>query len=819
MLIVFRHISSVGICQPSFTLLISKPRFVALECCMEVQVVRDREGLESLGTEWNRLLADSAHNELPLTHGWITAWWASFGDSSSSPLIVVVRQPGDTVAAIAPFMETATTFRGVPVKKTMLMTNGFSPYAGIIIRNGQNIDEAVRLILHALLSYSRSGFIEFTKVPEGSEWTRALTDYLVAEDIRHGIELCIESPFITLDTDWETFLAGHSRNFRKKIRKKLSRLDRNDHLSVTHTTIRGRNASVVDDMLSVSRHSWKQQIGADIEGDPQGQTFLLELCDRIGPTGDLSVWRLLKGRVPIAFELHVKYQGVVYPIRADYRSDFSDLSPGATLEGHIIRTLFDNKTICEYNSCGHTYDYLLRWSKTTRRFVHIRVFPKRFSGYSLYGLEYRVVPIARKVRDLVGFNQPHRDSNEIQPAPNGGKELAPMEITRKIGGLTRALSGDIGALKERQKAFKAVRPATSTLFLTYRCNSRCATCTFWKLNHVEEKKKEMDLGDWKKVIDQLCDAGVTATEVFGGNVLLRKQLLIDVLHYLKKKQFEVHLPTNQIGLDDEIAEAIVTCVDFVYISTDGVGNYQDTIRGIRGSAEKAESAIQRLLRIRGSGGPPPVFVCNTTVSKFNVDILERVFEYACAQGFDEIHFEYAGEFSEDVLDRSLVDGLRPTPYYIKQDGNTILVDGKGARRLKRSLKRIRNRHAWDGVGIKTLNIDILSRKDLVDGTIPHRKCYVERLEATIDPSGNLIACPFVRNYKYGNVLESGFNAVWNNEKHRRFRELQNGNELEMCRHCILGVERNPGITTSLRRIFQNRILDRRYRLMGNKVGQ
>jgi len=122
------------------------------------------------------------------------------------------------------------------------------------------------------------------------------------------------------------------------------------------------------------------------------------------------------------------------------------------------------------------------------------------------------------------------------------------------------------------------------------------------------------------------------------------------------------------------------------------------------------------------------------------------------------------------------------------------------------LKMIKKRYAGANIKIKTLNIDVLSRRDLFEGTIPHKKCYVERAEVTVDPGGNLIICPFINNYFMGSLLNNSFSDVWNNERHRNFRQHQNQGRLEMCSHCILGVQRNPGVVTSLRRIYLTRIV-------------
>lgn len=387
-------------------------------------------------------------------------------------------------------------------------------------------------------------------------------------------------------------------------------------------------------------------------------------------------------------------------------------------------------------------------------------------------------------------------------------------ISKAIKG-ARIILTDISRIFLREASFYTVRPNLATIFLTYRCNSRCKTCSMWKLPAKETEEKEIGLSEWKRIVDALCDAGIMNVELFGGNVLLRKSLLIDILYYLKDKGVKVFLPTNQIGLDEEVASAINDCVDTVYISTDGTGQYQDLIRGQEGASKRSKNTVSMLLKLRGSNSRPGL-VCNTTVSRHNIDLLEGLVEYAMAADFDEIHFEYAGEFTREHIANSVVEGVTPSPYYVKQD-DTILADQAGARLLKRKLDDMKRKYSGRGLNISTVNIDILSEKDLYNGTIPCGKCYVERTEVTIDPSGNVIICPFINNYILGSLLSSSFNEVWNNTRHKKFRRAQNRGDLEMCNHCILSAQRNPGVFSSLMRIYYTRVLTYRYKRAREKA--
>lgn len=348
----------------------------------------------------------------------------------------------------------------------------------------------------------------------------------------------------------------------------------------------------------------------------------------------------------------------------------------------------------------------------------------------------------------------------------------------------------------REFYFHQTRPLTGTLFLTYRCTSRCATCTTWK--RPTDKEKELNLADWKKIVDILHANGSRSIELFGGDVLLRKDILIPLIHHLKAKDLTVHMPTNTNLLDEKTAaELVKTQVDYIYLSTDGIGDTHDNIRGIKGTFNNVNRAISSLLKARGDCDRPRL-ICNTTVSKFNIDQLEEIASFAARMGFDENHIEYVGEMTQEDIDNSIIDGLKPTPYYVRQD-ESVLLSKEQAGILKEKLRKIKDHYLNKDLDILTINIDTLTEKNLYNGTILNKKCYVERTEVSIDPYGNVVACPFINNYFLGNILEEDFSKIWNNAAHLKFRHYQNSGKIALCNHCILGVQRNHSFSMALKR--------------------
>ncbi len=376
-----------------------------------------------------------------------------------------------------------------------------------------------------------------------------------------------------------------------------------------------------------------------------------------------------------------------------------------------------------------------------------------------------------------------------------------MELSMGIVSGLKSLGQDISDAVRREIRYYRLTPYTATLFLTYRCDSRCVTCTMWKRSSTVKLEDELGLQEWKGVIDELEAIGVTNVEIFGGNVLLRKDVLIPLLEYLRKKDFIVHLPTNQIGLDEDTARAMAECCTMVYISTDGVGEVHDKVRGLNGAFKRVSDSVVMIKKYRRNGLPQ--IVCNTTVSKYNFHVLENIAEEAVSKGFDQIHFEYVGEFSKELIQDSKIDGLVPEPYYVKQEESSLL-GRKEAALLKSRVREIKRRF-WKDIYVYTTNIEMLSERDFCEGTAPNRKCYVTRGEVTIDPYGNILACLFISNYILGNVKTERISTIIKNDRHRRFMKIRDSGKIKLCNHCVLGVQRNPTFLDKLRRIYISRI--------------
>jgi len=363
---------------------------------MKTTVIKEYDEFHALNKKWNTLLEKNGSAAVQLTHEWISAWWKSFGTDSKMHVLMVCDEHDDIVG-IAPMMEMKCCYRGVAIRKISLMANGYSPSCDVI-SCGEDRRKVIEAVFDYLTEKMEWDVIDINKIEGEGDTCGIILRRLKDKNLSFEIRDNIETPFIKIDTDWETFLKTRSVKFRKTLRNKINRANRQGDIRVERIKISDGANPFLDDMFDISAKSWKRELGTDLESNLQSKAFHRGLSDLFGKHAMVTLWMLKKDTKPVAFEFQLTYNGIVYPIRADYDEEFRDLSPGSVLECHILKTLFEEGGVREYYSCGHTYPYLLKWTENTKRHINVEIFSKKARSYGLHLLEYRMLPFMRKMK-------------------------------------------------------------------------------------------------------------------------------------------------------------------------------------------------------------------------------------------------------------------------------------------------------------------------------------------------------------------------------------------------------------------------------------
>ncbi|MEM0156058.1 MAG: radical SAM protein [Thermoplasmataceae archaeon] len=158
--------------------------------------------------------------------------------------------------------------------------------------------------------------------------------------------------------------------------------------------------------------------------------------------------------------------------------------------------------------------------------------------------------------------------------------------------------------------------------MTFGCNSRCKSCTYWK--NTPRMKEDLTTEEVFNLLDEAYDAGIRGYYMFGGEPLIRRDIG-KITDYAKNKGFITVMNTNG-SLMEKKAEELKN-LDFAFVSVDYYNDYDDVIRGRPGTFKEVMNGIRALKKI----GRTKISLV-TTISTLNWGSMRKMAEFAKSLG-------------------------------------------------------------------------------------------------------------------------------------------------------------------------------------------
>ena len=252
----------------------------------------------------------------------------------------------------------------------------------------------------------------------------------------------------------------------------------------------------------------------------------------------------------------------------------------------------------------------------------------------------------------------------------------------------------------------------------------------------------------------------------------------DLLKHLNISH-DVVICTNATLLGDTEINILNSC-DRVYtvcISLDGPREVHDSIRGVKGSYEKAIRAIQSLVRI------VPVTV-NLVIQDENIQFIPDIVDLCASLAAKKVKIEMERIYSSERHENAIAEtGLLSADVPISSQGRSR---GYSLETLQNMLQECLNRGRRSGIDI------FIDPPYLMDNL---QACYESNLlndknfichlmdTATVAPNGDVINCIHIRK-PFGNIRETSFEGIWNSEAANVFRRrLLKNNLTPLCENC------------------------------------
>ncbi|MEK6765059.1 MAG: radical SAM protein [Planctomycetota bacterium] len=337
-------------------------------------------------------------------------------------------------------------------------------------------------------------------------------------------------------------------------------------------------------------------------------------------------------------------------------------------------------------------------------------------------------------------------------------------------------------------------PETVDLFLTYRCNLRCKMCGQWgvagtsKDMSPEELKSELSLDEIYKIINDIKTFKPNVT-LFGGEPLMYSNWE-KVVSRIKQEGMRCNMITNGILLEKYANSIIDLGVDEIIFSLDGPREVHDEVRGAKGTFDRASRGFKLIRDIkRKSGTGKPVVSISSTIFEINYKRLDELISIAEELMASTITFHHLIFLSQERYNQhnNIFKG-----YY-----GMVCNDWKGFVRdrlpdidvdfLIRKMKDIKKRDSKVKIAFYPNFTDEEIRRyytefDFVSSGYGKR-CLSPWMVSYIFPDGSVRPCQSL-NFSAGNVRDSTFSRIWNNEKYMRFRKItKKEKKYPVCTRC------------------------------------
>ncbi len=334
-------------------------------------------------------------------------------------------------------------------------------------------------------------------------------------------------------------------------------------------------------------------------------------------------------------------------------------------------------------------------------------------------------------------------------------------------------------------------PRTITLYMTGVCNYQCPGChvMYETRNKYNKTKYDLDLGDWKKFIDELAEFK-PKFELSGGEPTLRDDVC-DIVQYISDKGCLVSMITNGAYLTEELCNGLIDAgLDFITISLDGDGEYHNKSRGIKDAFEKTFKGIETLDRVlKNRKGKKLVVGINSVIDKFNFGDLENVKyilslkkKFSMIRNIDFIPYNF---FTENMLNMEEMED-EPKGFLLEDEYMKVFEENR--EKYIPELHKLIEEHS-DYSRIITVNSvrKLLLWFSEFMPDLSKNSCHAPWDQVYINPDGMVSHC--LGKY-IGKLGEKPFMEIYNSKESVEFRQrlMKENYSLGCIRCCMVGFE-------------------------------
>jgi CelD/BcsL family acetyltransferase involved in cellulose biosynthesis len=290
---------------------------------LELAVVRDLEGLQALGPEWDALVLAAARPSPFLLHAWVTAWWRHFG--AGAELAVIIARSGPVLVGIAPMY----IRRRWGLRVCRLLGGHESALGDLLVAPDEGV--AVGQALLDRLAEERLDYLDVFGPPEGGVLPR-----LASHDTLRAVRR-VDAPVLRMPEGWEPAYTSRVNPKKRNLhRRRLRQLAEVGEVGWTMARAPGDVARELEHAFEIHSRRWKGRPDGSTFGVPNGQRFHRDAAAALSAQDAVRILTLRIDGRPVAFHYWFVLGSTMYVHRLAFDPDLARLSPGQVTLLHAL---------------------------------------------------------------------------------------------------------------------------------------------------------------------------------------------------------------------------------------------------------------------------------------------------------------------------------------------------------------------------------------------------------------------------------------------------------------------------------------------------
>ena len=339
---------------------------------LEITRIDHENDWRDIRETWNEVLKLSRSNTVFLTYEWLRAWWKVFG--AGQELHILVARDDEGVQGLAPLYLSRPKYLGlitVPTLGFLGDTDVGSDFLDLIVRKGQEF-KVIRALIEYLLEDDGWGHLKLHDFNGASPNHMILREQCRRNGLRTTLGLGEICPAMALPRDWDTFMAGPDRLFKKLVLRDVKKVGKRRQVQAVLAVDESGLDEYLGHLFALHQERWEAEGRQGSFSELQKKRFYQEVSGDLIRQGWLRLSGLIIDDKVEVVEYGLHYDNAYYSLQGGCSQEGLTIKAGNILTYYIFQSLVGNTA--EFNYLRGEELYKLYWGCTIKSTLKIDVF-------------------------------------------------------------------------------------------------------------------------------------------------------------------------------------------------------------------------------------------------------------------------------------------------------------------------------------------------------------------------------------------------------------------------------------------------------------